>query len=102
MRRILNDDVQLIRIGRNTVLSPVIIQRALQRAYSNKMYAKFYTDKYFIQVNFMRDGTISVASNIRNQAFLQDLWKKNQQGWTMAYAKSFVYQWLQLSRRVLH
>lgn len=101
MRRILNDDIQLIKVGSSTVLTPVMIGRALQKAYGNKMYAKFYTDKFFIQVNFARDGNISVSSNIRSQAFLQDLWKKNQQGWNMNNVKSFIYTWMQVSRRTL-
>lgn len=102
MRRILNDSAQLIRVYPHTILTPTVIRQALTRAQSSRMYAKFYTDKFFIQVNFMRDGSISVASNIRHQAFLQDLWKKNQIGWNLAYATSFVYTWMQLSRKVLH
>lgn len=102
MRRILNDDVQLVKINSGTILTPYMISSALQKAYGNKMYAKFYTNKLFIQVNFARDGNISVSSNIRSQAFLQDLWKKNQQGWTMSNVKAFIYQWMQISRRVLY
>lgn len=102
LRRILNDDVQLIKISPGTTLTPVMIDRVLHKAYGNKMYAKFYTDKLFIQVNFARDGNISVSSNIRHQGFLQDLWKKNQIGWTMANVKAFIYQWMQISRRSLH
>lgn len=102
LKKILNDDVQLIRLYPNSALTPAKISQVLQRAQGNKMYAKFYTDKYFIQVNFARDGNISVSSNIRHQGFLQDLWKKNQIGWNMANVKAFIYQWMSLSRRVLH
>ena len=102
LKKILNDDVQLIRLYPNTALTPAKISQVLQKAHGNKMYAKFYTDKYFIQVNFARDGNISVSSNIRHQRFLQDLWKKNQQGCNLANVKAFVFQWMKLSRRVLH
>lgn len=102
LKKILNDDVQLVRLYPNSELTPAKINQVLQKAYGNKMYAKFYTDKHFIQVNFARDGNISVSSNIRHQGFLQDLWKKSQIGWNMANVKAFVYQWMQVSRRVLH
>lgn len=94
--------VQLIHVGPHTVLSPHIITNAIQKAYNRKLYAKFYTDKYFIQVNFAWNGNISVSSNIRNQAFLQDLYKKNQEGWNLSNVKSFCYQWMQISRRTLY
>lgn len=102
LKKILNDDVQLVRLYPNSVLTPAKISQILHKAYGNKMYAKFYTDKFFIQVNFARNGDISVSSNIRHQGFLNDLWKKSQIGWTMPVVKSFVYQWMQISRRVLH
>lgn len=102
MRRVLNDDVQMIEIHPHTILTTSVVRQALKRAQSNRMYARFYTKKYFIQVNFMRDGNISVASNIRHQSFLQDLWKKNQIGWNFANAVAFVYQWMGLSRKILH
>lgn len=102
MKRILNDDIQLIKINKGTVLTPSMVGQAIQRAYSNKMYAKFYTDKFFIQVNFARNGDISVSSNIRSPIFVNDLWKKNQSGWSISKVKAFIYQWMSLSRRTLY
>lgn len=101
MRRIIDESVQMIHVGPNTALTLTAINIALQRAYSNKMYAKFYTDKFFIQVNFMKDNTINVSTNIRYPTCVNDLWRKSQQGWTMALAKQFVYQWMSVSRRLL-
>lgn len=100
--KIVNEDVQLIKVYGNVPLTASRIGNAIQRAYSNKMYAKFYTDKYFIQVNFARDGNISVSSNIRTPQFVSDLWRKNKQGWTIPLVKSFIYQWLQISRKILY
>lgn len=97
-----NEDIQLIKIHNNVPITTARIGNALQRAQSNKMYAKFYTDKYFIQVNFARDGNISVSSNIRSPQFINDLLRKNRQGWTMPLVKSFLYQWLQISRKMLY
>lgn len=102
MRRIINDDVQLVKVNPGTVLTPSVVGQVIQRAYSNKMYAKFYTDKIFIQVNFARNGDISVSSNIRSPVFINDLWKKNQNGWSIPLVKSFIYQWMQVSRRTLY
>ena len=91
----------MVHIGPNTPLTPVAIQYALQRASSNKMYAKFYTDKYFIQVNFMKDNTINVSSNIKAPQFVNSLVRYTQQGWTMATVNQFVYLWMQTNRRSL-
>lgn len=102
MKKILNDDIQLIRVSPGVPLTPTRINTALQRAYSNKMYAKFYTDKYFIQVNFARDGSISVASNIRLPAFVNDLSRRSSKKWTIPDVKSFIFQWLQISRNLLN
>ena len=99
---IIKEGVQLIHIGPNTDLTMTAINYALLRAKSRSMYAKFYTDKNFIQVNFMKDGTINVSTNIRYPACVNDLWKKNQIGWSLPLAKAFVYQWMQLSRRVIY
>lgn len=102
MKAIKNEDIQLIKIHSNVPITSARIGNALQRAYSNKMYAKFYTDKYFVQVNFARDGNISVSSNIKSPQFINDLSKKSRQGWTMSLVKSFLYQWLQISRKMLY
>lgn len=102
MKRIINESVQLLHIGPNTLLTPTQISRVLQRAQGDKMYAKFYTDKVFIQVNFARDGNISVSSNIKSQPFLRDYTKYSQEGWSMMNVKTLVYQWMQLSRRMLY
>ena len=95
------ESVQLIHLSPNTALTLTAINYALTKAASNKMYAKFYTDKVFIQVNFMKDNTINVATNIRNPVCLQQLWKYNQRGWSFNSAKDFVYQWMQKSRRLI-
>lgn len=100
--KIIEESVQMIHIGPDTRLTPVTINYALQRAASNFMYAKFYTGKYFIQVNFMKDHTINVSSNIRNAQFQSDLYRYNSIGWTISLAKTFVYTWMQKSRRVLY
>lgn len=101
MVRIVDESVQLIHIDKDTVLSPSLVGDTIQRAYSNRMYAKFYTDKYFIQVNFSRDGNISVSTNIRSPQFIQDLWVNDRSGWSINKIKAFVYRWMQVQRRSL-
>lgn len=102
MKRVLSDDVQIVKVSPGVPLSSSRISSALQKAYSNKMYAKFYVNKLFIQVNFARDGNISVSSNIRSPQFVADLARYSKQGWTLPKVKSFVYQWVTLSRRLLY
>ena len=99
--KIINESVQLIHIDSKTHLTSTIIYTALVRASAGRTYAKFYTDKHYIQVNFMRDNTIAVSSNIRNPAFINSLWQRDRQGWTLSSAKDFVYLWMQQSRRTL-
>lgn len=101
MIKIINESVQLIHIDSSTTLTPQSIQYALMRAMSNKMYAKFYTDKYYITVNFNRDNTINVSSNITLPQFVSSLWKMSQLGWTFERVKTFIYTWMQLNRKSL-
>lgn len=99
--KILNESIQLIHIKPNVPLSASAVSYALQMASANRMYAKFYTDKYFIQVNFLKDYTISVSSNITLPHFIQSLRRYESRGWTFSSVKQFVYQWMQLNRRQL-
>lgn len=99
--KILDESTQLIHISPTTVLTATQVQYALQMASCNFMYAKFYTDKYFIQVNFMKDHTINVSSNITIPQFVQDLRRNERLGWNISRAKNFVYQWMQISRRTI-
>lgn len=101
MRKIIDESVQLIHIGPNTALTKTAIHYALMKASSNRMYAKFYTDNVFIQVNFMKDGSISVSSNIRYRGFVDALWKMEQRGWTFNSVKYFVFQWMNVNRRLI-
>lgn len=98
---IIKEAVQLIHIGPNTALTQTAILYALQRASANQMYAKFYTDKYYIQVNFMKDRTINVSTNITLPQCVSDLHRRDKLGWKVSSAKDFVYQWMQISRRLL-
>lgn len=98
----LNEVTQMIHVNSSTTLTPAQIDKVLIRAKEDYMYAKFYTDKYFIQVNFMKDGSISVASNIRADAFLNDYRRNERQGWKYATVKTFIYQWMQVYRKILY
>lgn len=101
MLKIINENIQMIHIGPTTRLTSTSILYALQRARSSRTYAKFYTDKYYIQVNYMRDGTVNVASNITNCAFNNDLRRLDRQGWNDSRAKEFIYRWLQINRKTV-
>lgn len=97
----ITESVVFIHLSPNDPLTLDTINKALLTAMSNRMYAKFYTDKWWIQVNFMKDNTINVSTNIRLQSCINDLWKKSQYGWTFSLVKSFVYQWLSVYRKLL-
>lgn len=99
--KIVNESVQMIHLGPNTPLTFTSINYALQRARSNHMYAKFYTDKYFIQVNFMKDSTINISTNIKSPQVIYDLNRMESRGWTFSRAEEFVYRWMQTYRKTL-
>lgn len=99
--KIRNESIQLIHVPPNKPLTMTQIQYAMQMASANRMYAKFYTDKYFIQVNFMKDYTINITSNINLPHFAQSLRRYEARGWTFTSAKEFVYKWMQQSRGLL-
>ena len=97
--RIVDESVQMVHISPSESLTPNTINQVLHRARLGYTYARFYTDKVFIQVNYMRDGTISVSSNIRNPAFLIDYKRNESYGWTESRVKYFVYQWMSHYRK---
>lgn len=99
--RIVNESVQMIHIGPSESLTPGVINQVLHKARLGYNYARFYTDKVFIQVNYMRDKTISVSSNIRNPAFLVDYRRNENYGWTESRVRYFVYQWMSHYRKEL-
>lgn len=99
---IIKEEVQVVCASRETPLPMTIINKALLKAYSNRMYAKFIIDNnLFIQVNFMKDNTVNVSTNMTLPGLIADLQKKSRYGWTFALAKQFVYQWISLSRRIV-
>lgn len=99
-RRVL-ESVQLIHIGPNTALTLSQISYICRRAKMNYMYAKFYTDKYFIQANFMRDNTINISTNIKSPGFIAQYRKYEREGWTFGRVVTFIYDWMQTKRRSL-
>ena len=101
MRIKYEESTQLIHIDPNTTLTSTRINQVLISAKGCNSYAKFYTDKYFIQVNFMKDNTINVSTNIRLSQCIQDLWRKNKIGWNIDLAGQFVYQWMTVYRKLL-
>lgn len=102
--KILDEDMtKLIHVSPDTNLTPAIIGDAINQAYGLRTFAKFYTDKFYIQVNFDRiNQTITVASNIRSPQFTYDLYRNDKWGWNLPRVKAFIYQWMQISRRTLY
>lgn len=99
---VIKEGIVHYKIQPNEELTLPKIEQALKAAFSNKYYAKFSTDKYFIQVNFNTDGSIAVSSNIICGQFLQDLVKMNKFGWNYTRVKTFIYNWMQLHRASLY
>ena len=101
MVRRIKEGVQMIHVGPNTALTLTQIQMVCRKAKMNYMYAKFYTDKYFIQVNFMRDNTINLSTNIKNPSFITQYRRYEKEGWTFGRVVEFIYGWMQIKRRSL-
>ena len=95
-----DESVRLVPVKKGQVLRSQEVTYALQLASSNFCYAKFYSDKYFIQVNFMRDLSISVSSNITLPQFVTSL-NRYSSHWTFSSVRDFIYQWTVISRRII-
>lgn len=72
MVTLLNETIQLIHINPNVEVNTALVKRAMVMAKSTKNYAKFYTDKYYIIVNFNKDNTMNISYNIRNLDFYRE------------------------------
>ena len=73
MVTLLDETIQLIHINPNKEVTDALVRRALIMAKSTKNYAKFYTDRFYIIVNFNRDNTLNISHNIRNLDFYREL-----------------------------
>ena len=99
---IYNEDIQVVKVSQGANLTTSMISSAISSAYSNKMYAEFTTGKLFIRIDFSRSGMISVSSNIKYSGFIKDLVRNTNYGWNISRVKSFVYQWMNISRRLIY
>ena len=98
----LNESVEIVYVSESSPLTLDKIEYVMKRAAVNHCYAKFITGDLYIQISFQVDGTLAVASNIRSIVFLNDLWWQNKSGWTWLRAKTFIYQWMQLGRKMIY
>ena len=68
-------------------------------AKGNKDYAKFYTDKWYISVHFEKDGSVSLASNIKSLDFIRDKSRVESKKFTLDLYCNFIYVWINRVRK---
>lgn len=96
------ESIQLIHIDGKKDVTPELVKHALVAAKACKNYAKFYTDKFYITVNFHKDNTMSVAHNIRNRDFYRELMRLQnniKQQTNIQLYSIFIARWLNKIRR---
>lgn len=99
MKLYINENIQLIHISSNNELKYTAIKHAMVMAKTNKDYAKFYTDKWYISVHFERDGSVTLASNIKSLDFIRDKTKVERQKFTLDLYSNFIYVWMNRVRK---
>lgn len=102
MITLLNETIQLIHITSDTKVSPEMVKHALVSAKVCKNYAKFYTDKFYITVNFNKDNTMSVSHNIRNLDFYRELMRiqnNNRNNSNISLYAQFISRWINKIRK---
>lgn len=102
MKLKIQESAEIVNVKPNQDLSPNDIREVLYKARRQYLYAKFITNGCYIQVTFIKDGTISVASNIRSSVFMNDFRRYERSGWTFPIVQNFVYKWMTLQRAWLY
>lgn len=98
---ILNEGTQLIHVSTDTELKKNVINYALTSARTSRRYAKFYSNKYYIEVTFQRDGTVRIASNYRtNTLFNKQLVAIDSRPFKLGDTVNFIWLWMNRIRKL--
>lgn len=97
----LNEGTQLIHVSADTELKKNVISFALTSARTSLRYAKFYSNKYYIEVTFQRDKTIRIASNYRtNTMFNKQLVAIDSRPFKLGDVVNFIWLWMNRIRKI--
>lgn len=98
---ILIENTQLIHVSANTELTKNVINYTLVSARTARKYAKFYSNKYYIEVTFQRDGTVRIASNYRyNYQFNRQIIELENQPFKLGRYINFIWLWMNRIRKL--
>ena len=94
MKLRINESIQLIHINSGTNITIPLIKRALVMARSNKDYAKFFLDKWYMSVAYQKDNSVIFSHNIRSLEFQRELNVMEKQGYNLDKYSFFICKWL--------
>ena len=98
---ILTEGTQLIHVSADTELTRQVINFALVSARTSRRYAKFYSNKYYIEVTFQRDGTVHISSNYRfNTLFNRQLYELEKKPFRITETVNFIWIWMNKIRKM--
>lgn len=101
MITLITESTQLIQVSNKTELKQSVINYALLTAKANRRYAKFYSNKYYIEVTFQRDNTVRIASNYRtNVMFNKQLVKLDSMPFRIGSVTNFIWLWMNRLRKM--
>ena len=90
----LKESIQLIHINAGTDITIPLIKRALVMARTNKDYAKFFLDKYYISVAYQKDENVIFSHNIKDLQFQRELDVLERKGYNLDKYSYFICRWL--------
>lgn len=91
----------LIRVSSNTELTRHVINYTLQSARALRRYAKFYSNKYYIEVTFQRDNTVRISTNYRyNYYFNRQLTELEKHPFKLSEYINFIWLWMNRIRKL--
>ena len=98
---ILTEGTQLIHVSADAELTRQVINFALVSARTSRRYAKFYSNKFYIEVTFQRDGTVRIASNYRlNILFNRQLVDIERKPFRITETVNFIWIWMNRIRKL--
>ena len=93
---------QLVKVDKHKELDKRTIINALVMARFTYHYAKFYTNKYYIEVAFHRDGTIRISSNYTKSSirFAKQLYNIDMSKYKVGNTANFIWIWMNRIRKL--
>lgn len=101
MITLLKEWEQHIHVDSSTELKQQTIKYALYEAYKHRRYAKFYSNRYYINVAFNYDGTVQFSSNyFADTKFRRELNKLEGYKYSLNSTTYFIWYWMNKIRKL--